>query len=280
MTNFRLQLGSLYLDLESKILSFDEEKGLSILARAATQYANASAYYAVGDYLFAKEKAQGLPEGVSEEETSLFYIRKAAELGDADAIHFMGAAYHEGIPGLLEANPTLASEYFAQSALKKNSHSAYYLALMHLTGDGIPQNTAQALHYLRLAADLNHAEALFLLGEIYFNGSDGEEVDYPRALKLFKMAGKLGHAAALHNLGVMYYNGFGTKVDHEKAFYAYQNASVFNHIGAVENLADMYEKGIGVPQRFDPRCRHPIFSHFSLMVSCMFVVIKTLSFIE
>jgi uncharacterized protein len=135
-----------------------------------------------------------------------------------------------------------------RSAEKKNVSAIYHLALMCLTGDGIEADPKRGIALLHQAADLNNADALFLSGETYFSGSDGEDIAYPRAL---------------HNLGVMYYNGFGTKIDYEKAFYAYQNASVFGHIGAVENLADMYQKGLGVPQRFEsPQDRRPFLLDF------------------
>jgi uncharacterized protein len=247
-----VQLGGLYLGQnELKALEINEEKGLALLAKAATEQNSATAYYMVGEYLFAKEKENGIPENTPEEDTSIRFFKQAAALGDTDAMYVLGVAHHEGVPGLFEASPSTAAEYFMRSAEKKNVSAIYHLALMCLTGDGIETDPKRGIALLHQAADLNNADALFLLGETYFSGSDGENIDYPRALKFFKRAGKLGHGGALHNLGVMYYNGFGTKIDYEKAFYAYQNASVFGHIGAVENLADMYQKGLGVPQRFE-----------------------------
>lgn len=229
------------------MLQFDEEKGVEFLLKAASEHQSATAYYLIGNYLFQKEQQYGI---VTEQPSTRFFERAAA-LGDADAMHFLGVAYHQGIEGLLKQDAKKAVEYLEQAGRKNHAESLYHLGLMFRTGDGVETNAELAVSYLKQAADLHHADAMFLLGEMYFAGSDGLEVDYPRALRLFKEAGKLGHGEALHNLGVMYFNGFGTPVDYEKAFYAYQNASVYQHIGAIENLADMYEHGYGVPQSMD-----------------------------
>lgn len=232
------------------MIETNPDKGMELLTRAATEHASASAFYSLGEFLYDTEQENGVPEKKTEDETSIRLFKMAAELGDSDAMYFLGSAYHEGLPGYFEASAPTALAYFTQAAEKGHLQSAFHLSLMLLTGDGVDADTGKAKYYLRLAADRDHPEALFLLAEMHFNGSDGENLDYQQALKLFKRAAKLGHAGALYNLGVMYFNGYGTKVDHEKAFYSYQNASVFNHVGAVECLADMYDKGLGVPQRF------------------------------
>ncbi len=48
------------------------------------------------------------------------------------------------------------------------------------------------MKYLEEAASLSDPAALFALGDIYFNGLEGKEVDYQKALQYFKLAGKNG----------------------------------------------------------------------------------------
>jgi TPR repeat protein len=98
-----VQLGGLYLGQnELKALEINEEKGLALLAKAATEQNSATAYYMVGKYLFAKEKENGIPENTPEEDTSIRFFKQAAALGDADAMYVLGVAYHEGVfPGSL-----------------------------------------------------------------------------------------------------------------------------------------------------------------------------------
>jgi len=81
-----------------------------------------------------------------------------------------------------------------------------------LRGDGVTQNTNQALAYLNEAADKGVANAAFRLGKTY---DDGELVpkDYSRAFEYYTTAAKAGVNEAQYNLGVMYVSARGVKLD-------------------------------------------------------------------
>lgn len=48
------------------------------------------------------------------------------------------------------------------------------------------------MKYLMEAVSTSNVDALFCLGDMYFYGLEGLEIDYPKALELFKVAGKNG----------------------------------------------------------------------------------------
>jgi TPR repeat protein len=55
------------------------------------------------------------------------------------------------------------------------------------------------MELLQKSAELGDSDALFALGDMYFHGVDGVDVDYPTALKYFTSAAKSGNADACVN---------------------------------------------------------------------------------
>jgi TPR repeat protein len=78
--------------------------------------------------------------------------------------------------------------------------------------DGAKQDVAQAILFLREAAEAGEANASFRLGKIY---DDGEYTtkDYAKALEYYTTAAKAGVSEAQYNLGVMFASGHGVKRD-------------------------------------------------------------------
>ena len=71
------------------------------------------------------------------------------------------------------------------------------------TGEGVPQDYAEAVKWYRLAAEQGYAAAQFNLGVGYANG-EGVPQDYAEAVKWYRLAAEQGYAAAQYNLGVMH----------------------------------------------------------------------------
>ena len=84
-----------------------------------------------------------------------------------------------------------------------NANAQYVLGLMYDNGTGVPQDYAQAVKWYRLAADQGHASAQFNLGVMYYEGQ-GVPQSFPQALKWYRLAADQGHAKAQYNLGLMY----------------------------------------------------------------------------
>ena len=86
------------------------------------------------------------------------------------------------------------------------------LGRAYQTGNGVSQNDALAVKWLRKAADQGDAVAENNLGNMYRVG-DGVARDKEEAVRWYKKAAKQGNAKAMFNLGAAYYNGDGVTID-------------------------------------------------------------------
>jgi TPR repeat protein len=84
------------------------------------------------------------------------------------------------------------------------------------SGEGVPQDYAEARKWYRLAAEQGDASAQSNLGWMYDSG-DGVPQDYAEARKWFRLAAEQGNARAQFNLGVMYGSGKGVPQDYVEA---------------------------------------------------------------
>ena len=103
-----------------------------------------------------------------------------------------------------------------QQANQGDAIAQYTLGVMYATGQGVPQDSAQAVKWLRLAADQGDAWAQYNLGYMYDIGQ-GVPQDYTQALKWLRLAADQGNALAQHNLGLMYAKGLGVPQDYAQA---------------------------------------------------------------
>lgn len=89
------------------------------------------------------------------------------------------------------------------------------LGWMYRDGRGVAQDNAQALMWLRKAADRGdgYAQAQNDLGSMYYLGQ-GVAQDYAQAVAWYRKAAEQGSAAAQNNLGTIYYQGEGVPQDY------------------------------------------------------------------
>ena len=87
-----------------------------------------------------------------------------------------------------------------------------------------------------------NADAYYLLGGFYRNGTCGMPQDWAKANELFLKAGELGCAEAYFNLGNTYNNGEGVEIDKKKARHYYELAAMNGHVGARHNLGNVKGK--------------------------------------
>ena len=111
-----------------------------------------------------------------------------------------------------------------QTALKEwkpladqgHAGAQYNLGLMYASGEGVPEDDAEAVRWFRLAADQGHADAQNNLGVMYDNG-EGVPEDDAEAAGWYRLAADQGLADAQNNLGWMYANGEGVLQDNVTA---------------------------------------------------------------
>ena len=136
---------------------------------------------------------------------------------------------------------------FARPLSRAMPAHSYNLGVMYFTGRGVPQNDAEAVAWLRQAAEQGHANAQFNLGVMYFNGR-GVPQDFTEAIAWHRQAAEPGVGSAQFNLGWMYDNCRGVPQDYSEAAALYRQAAEQGNSSAQFNLGLMYDNGRGVPQ--------------------------------
>lgn len=76
---------------------------------------------------------------------------------------------------------------------------------------------SSSIHWLNEAANLGDLQAMYELGNCYFEGL-GVEENVQKAFEYYKKAAEEGHAHAANNLADMYLNGEGVSVNEKKLY--------------------------------------------------------------
>ncbi len=128
--------------------------------------------------------------------------------------------------------------------------AAYELGRLLAEGspaDGLSPSPTRALVWYRYAVRLNHAEAMYELGDAYRRGY-GTPSDVARAVELYRVAADRGSERGQFAYAVCCERGIGTEVDQREAVRRYEQAADGGYAPAQNNLGGCYEYGIGVPR--------------------------------
>ena len=132
--------------------------------------------------------------------------------------------------------------------LKGNAAAAFRLALMYFRGDGVAQESATAVKWLRKAAELGSVVAQGNLGWMYREGGDGVAKDTAEALKWFRMSADKGTPGSQHQLGWWFYRGDGVPKDSAEAVKWFRMAADQGNLGSQFLLGLIFSRGDGVPK--------------------------------
>ena len=121
------------------------------------------------------------------------------------------------------------------------------LGFMFGHGQGLQQDSVEALRWYRKAAEQGDAGAQSNLGLLYVQGR-GTPQDFGEAIKWFRKSADQGLAFGQDNLGAMYARGLGVPQDYAEATNWYRKAAEQGYPVAQFNLGQRYSKGQGVPQ--------------------------------
>ena len=122
------------------------------------------------------------------------YLKKAAELGDANMQHLLSICYFEGQG--VEKDLEVAVMWSSKAAAKGIADAQYNLGIAFSRGRGAKLNYKTAVHWYSKAAAQGHAQAQYNLGALYKNG-EGVTEDLQEAKRLFKLAAKQGCAPSI-----------------------------------------------------------------------------------
>jgi len=166
---------------------------------------------------------QGVKEDASE---AAKWYRKAAEQGDDDAQFLLGLQYYKGIG--IKKNYTEAIKWLRKAAIQGNTDAQaiigdvylkaaeqgdalgqFLLGLDYYKGQGVKQDYAEAIRWLRKSATQGNTDAQFIVGNMYQKGT-GVKPNQVEAVKWFRKVAEQGDADAQFVMGWSYELGSGT----------------------------------------------------------------------
>ena len=124
--------------------------------------------------------------------------------------------YNKGLAAYNDGNFLIAVGEWTPLAEKGDTYAQRGLGFMYRTGQGIPQDFAEAIKWYRLAAEQGDDYSQYDLGVMYARGQ-GTTEDFAEAVKWYRLAAEQGNALAQANLGFSYRNGQGVPQDDAEA---------------------------------------------------------------
>lgn len=155
------------------------------------------------------------------------------------------AGLKEGYEALIRKDYVAAMKEYRPLAERGNAEAQYRVGRMYEFGQGVPQDKAQGIVWIRKAASQNHADAQQELGVIYATG-DGVKQDNAQAVAWFRKAATQGDATAQYNLGLLYAKGQGVAKDYAQAIAWWRKSATQGNADAQFKLGVVYHTGEGV----------------------------------
>ena len=112
-------------------------------------------------------------------------------------------AFEAAQDAMIAKNYSVALKGFEELAMRGHGRAAALAGTMHLMGEAVRENGAQAIKYLTIGAKANDPAAISLLGMAFAAGKAGVKVDYFKARPLLEQAVKNGDAKAKEMLEIV-----------------------------------------------------------------------------
>ena len=198
--------------------------------------------------LFLVGSTVPLPGQPTEAERREFQAIKArAEKGDAEAQISLASRYANG-NGVAQ-DPAKAVKWLRKAADQGLARAECLLGLNYANGQGVKMDKTEGAHWLRRAADQGLAEAQFDLGMCYANG-DGVPKDAAEAAAWYRKAADQGLPDAECELGNCYLEGAGVPKDIPDGLKWTRKAAEEGFGQAQNNLGLCYLKGTGMTKDY------------------------------
>lgn len=141
-----------------------------------------------------------------------YYLEKAAELGNLDAVYGLGKLYLD--PEFPEYDPAKAVTYLEKAVEGDHAFAKYQLGKLLCQGKQMEKDIAKGLPLLEeLAAD-GVSFAAYIVGKVYLTEEDWKDVK--KAIQYLTQAAEDGNSYGTYQLGKLYYFGNGVRSDPEK----------------------------------------------------------------
>lgn len=145
-------------------------------------------------------------------EQAIFWAKKAADLGNSDAMTDLGIYYLS-----FENNWKKAKKYFDKAVKLDNPQAYYMLGYCYSIGLNVRKNIKKGISYLEKASELGSSTADYQLGVIYYAGQDVTK-DNGKAFNYYLKSAERGNAVAQSQVGYMYGRGIGIEIDKKASF--------------------------------------------------------------
>ncbi len=177
------------------------------------------------------------------EANNWFY--RAAISGDLESQMHMAMSYYHGI-NELEQSYEEAFKWFksANRYHPENHDTLNRLAWCYWKGEGTKKDYKQSLKIYETLSKKENAEAMCMLGLLYYDGEGGIEQDYKKAVKFWKSAIKLNEKTSMHNLGECYYFGRGVEQDNINALKWFLISEEYGYKESIDTIYDKETIGL------------------------------------
>ena len=173
----------------------------------------------------------------------ILMYRRAAEMGDLEAIRSLGFCYECGQGGLTK-DEAKAVEWYRKAAEKGDTTAMYRLGICYECGlGGLTQDEAKAGEWYRKMAETGDADAMYALGICYEYGEEGLIDNNIEAWKWYQKAAEAGNAQAMYDIGNFLDSGSGgTEEWYREAAEWYRKAAEAGNSKAAERLQELEGK--------------------------------------
>ncbi len=131
------------------------------------------------------------------------------------------------------------------AAESNHADAQFLLGDCYYKGRTVPQNYQEAVKWFRKAADQSNPDARYYLGVCYANGQ-GVEKNPQLAADWIRRAADRGNPEAMNTLGLLHSSGNGVRQDYHEAVSLFRRAADAGSNDALKNLALCYANGLGV----------------------------------
>eukprot|EP00897_Mesotaenium_endlicherianum_P008532 jgi/Mesen1/7707/ME000405S06991 len=136
------------------------------------------------------------------------------------------------------------AKWLHSAAKQGHAEAQFILAQLYADGRGMARNVQLAAHWLRQASKRGHVEAQHRLAKALQQGN-GVPTDAAEAAYWFETAAGKGHGPSCMALAECYETGNGVKVDNEEVFKRYKKAADGGLAAAKVAVAARYAHGVG-----------------------------------
>ena len=180
----------------------------------------------------------------------------ASSAGDVLATMWIARHYSMGSCNFLQSQDNaekIAKTVFSfvkEIAEKGNTEAMFLLGDAYYNGLGTEKDFSQAVIWLRKSIAKGNPLAMNELGVMY-NYGEGVPKDYTQALSLYRLSAEKGVTNALSNIGSMYKDGEGVERDYSQALEFYNRAAQKGGMLGMYGLGNLYLNGWGTKKDVD-----------------------------